>query len=295
MLKMATLAVTHGGHNEHAVDAWNVAPMQDAYTGEKHGPWVGEKALDFMAQFDIVLLWHWPSELMARLLGIRRTRVVPFLELDAVKTYPEWSPINETLRQVFVSGTMGRHLSERENSFGHPFIDIYETSSSQWDSKPHAWSIKLDSGLHEAYALVLKKVWDSYAVKPYAVVVDSMNYKQYFGTASNKPSQEVFPPWSVWLDEIERRVCPVWAHSGGFFHDTIVTISELGLASRYSTVDIMREISTARNAKRQIGLAPQTRAEVDRFHQLVKFGFGPDIVQVARSGKIAFDIDYMGQ
>lgn len=291
--KLATLAVTHGGSAEQDPSMWNVTGMADAFTGAPHGPWKGEKALGFMSQFDMVLLWHWPSPYMCKELAVRNVKVVPFIELDAVKTYAEWGEANEALRKVFVSSNLGRHMSQTMNSFGHPFVDIYETASTQWDKKPHAWSIDLWCGLEKEYARTLRKVWNSYRIKPEAVVVDSMNERQYFGTATNAPKGTVNPPWFAWIEAIQHRVCPVIAHSGGFFDRTAMTVSELGLRQPLNVV--MTEMARAKNEGRTLALAPQNLEQVYIVRDLVSLGFEPDMVQYARSGQVGFEVDWFDE
>lgn len=287
MIQVAILDVKHGGLYDADMSKWSVGGMKNL-DGTYRPSMQGEAARDFMTQFDYVLTWDWPSIFMVNVMATYKTWMVPFLEIDAIKTYKEWSPLNERLRKTLMDRYGGRLLGPHSNRFGQPYVDLYEESGGNWNKKPHVWTIDLSNRFaRELYLNELYAIHGLYETKPAAVAIDSVNGwnpSRYPGTASNMPDGQTNPPWMYWIRPIEQSICPVWQHSGGLIGLTPFCVAEHSLRDN-DEAGIAALIQDARARQVNLCLAPNSgQSDVDKLRTLAETGLTPVGFQVARSG-----------
>jgi len=289
MKKLAMLAVTWDQDDPENVKRWSVARMK-TLDGVWHGPWEGFAAADFMQQFAVVVLWHFPPPAMVMALRAEEVEVIAAVEITDVKTKPEWCDTNEKLRSVLAGAGPTRRISGQTNRFGHHMIDAYEESPGTWDEKPHVWAINVDTpAVLGAVTKYIGGIWGSrwLAERPSGFFIDTHIPTAYFGTATNAPHDRPSIDWRDIDHSLSGRFAPVWGHSASGTPSCWNTIEEWALRDM-SLSGVAGLIRAMRLNDRTITLCPNGgQSDYDKFIDLKGYGIMPDYFQVARSGLFA--------
>lgn len=297
MTTLAMLAVTSNLQDPMDRSAISVTGMR-TMNGTMRGVQSGEASIEFMKQFDYVVVWHWIPKWLVRDLQETGTEVIQALNIQAVPTYPEWHPNNEALRQCFVGPANSLLRGNGYNRFGHPYLDIYETSDGYWNEKPHAWAVNVNHSLGlELFTHTLTDILEEYEVgsaasMPRGFFIDSM-HDHYLANCSNGSEVPRGIDWDKYTSMISGLFAPVWGHSGswspvGTFKGW-KNVDEWGLRDKPVT-RILRDIWDAHEAGQVLCLAPNNGpSDMEKLQEVLAARPAEFIVQAARSGMWALD------
>ena len=251
----------------------------------------GEAGITFMRQFDYIVFWHWIPPWLVRELQACGTECIIALDIEAVKTYPEWHPHNETLRKAFTWPPVSLMNGSSYNRFGHPYIDIYEMSVGPWNQKPHAWAVDVGSRLGiEIFKMRLSEIMAGYQgnTKPRGFFIDSM-HDHYYGTATNANGVSRAVNWEPYTSMISGLFGPVWGHTGEGWR----TIDEWSLRDKPPS-QIAHDLFDADRNNLLLCLAPNNGpSDMEKLEAVRDRGASVEIFQTARSGMWAtMDVEH---
>jgi len=293
MKKLAMLALTYDQTMPNDTSKWSVSRM---YTmeGKSVGPWNGERALHFMNQFDVVVLWHFPAPDVVQIIQQHlNVKVVGALNLADITTYPEWSHQGEYLRKMLTYETFGFLLESKTlNRFGSYRVDAHERSLEPEYEKPHTWAVNTNHPrLVITIQQIIRELFDQYGVDRPDIFIDSHHPNMFYGTASNAPKPAAHGWWAIDTG-LAALFCPIWGHDAADVSTCGNTIEEWALRD-LDVSDLAHRVAKVKGTNRTITLCPNGGiADWEKLQDLINYGVTPTYIQHARSGMFASpDVD----